>query len=505
MLALEDSLPVVIGGANVTRKPRTPEETTEPADLLAAAVRAAAEDAGLTAAQLAEADSLDVINLLSWNYADPTGAVGSRVRMRPSRASYSPIGGDQPTRLLAAAAARVQRGQSRLAVVVGGESLRSRRVLGTAGVQPEWTPAGHPPVPYVPGVGVAGPATAHGLRAPVQVYPMFELARRAALDATPAQGQRRSAEIQAGLARVAARVPGAAVPSAPTPEQIATPDAANRWVSYPYTKYMCANSDVDQSAATIVTTYGHARALGVRPDRMVFLWGAAGATDTTDVLERATYADSAAIAAVLRDAVQLAGGVPDLLELYSCFPVIPWIAASVLDVPPERELTVAGGLTFYGGPINAYMSCAANVMLERLREAGADATGLLYGNGEYATKHHALVVSAAPPPGGVFVEDDEPSRQKAVDAAQRPGPRLEPRPDGAATIESYTVLPGPDGELARAVVIGRLGDGARFVAGVADDAESLPVLTSPDRHAVGLRGTVRHDTTSGLNTFAPAG
>ena len=102
--------------------------------------------------------------------------------------------------------------------------------------------------------------------------------------------------------------------------------------------------------------------------------------------------------AVLEAAAALGGSAGfDLVELYSCFPCMPQMARRTLGLGPEAVPSVAGGLTFFGAPLNNYMGHAAVAMVRRLRDApGGGGVGLLYGQGGYVTKHHALVVANRP-------------------------------------------------------------------------------------------------------------
>src|SRR3546814_6244062 len=61
-------------------------------------------------------------------------------------------------------------------------------------------------------------------------------------------------------------------------EEIATATTANRAVSDPYTKLMCANLQVNLAAGVIVTSVAAAHALGIGQDRWVFLHAGASAT-----------------------------------------------------------------------------------------------------------------------------------------------------------------------------------------------------------------------------------
>ena len=96
--------------------------------------------------------------------------------------------------------------------------------------------------------------------------------------------------------------------------------------------------------------------------------------------------------------MELAGGdgnAFDAIELYSCFPCVPKMARRTLGLGADVQPTVTGGLTFFGAPLNTYMTHAACAMVRKLR--GGARLGLLYGQGGFVTKHHGLVLSRQPP------------------------------------------------------------------------------------------------------------
>ena len=485
-----DPIPVIVGAGYVTRHPADLEATTEPADLIAAAIELAATDASLGPAALAGVDSLDVLNLLSWKYADPAGAVADRIGARPARALFSELGGEQPTALIDAAAGRIQRRESSVAVIAGGETLASRRMWGKAGQEPPWSPRGEPPIPLDVLYGVRHGLAEVGLGDPTQIYPLMENAHRAATGLTLEESQAASGRIWAAMSEVASRTSGAWVSVPASAAEIATPSAANRPIAHPYLKLMCAQPMVDQAAAVVVTSTDQARRMGVPEDRWVYPWAGAGAVDSTEVLERPSYAASEPLHRSILDALALADLRPDevdALELYSCFPIVPKLALDALGLADVTPCTVAGGLTFYGGPLNAYMVCATAHMVQALR--GRSATGLLYGNGGYLTKHHTLIVGTEPPPGGRHRPDEPGARQAVLD--RRPAPALTSSPAGPATVETYTVLYDRAAAPERGVVIARIGDdGARFAARVPPDADVLAWLVDGTDQPVGRAGTV---------------
>jgi acetyl-CoA C-acetyltransferase len=203
-----------------------------------------------------------------------------------------------------------------------------------------------------------------------------------------------------------------------------------------------------------------ARDAGVPEDRWVFVHSGADAHDHYWVSARHDLHSSPAIAACGRAALVLAGiGADDLahVDLYSCFPSAVQIGAAELGLgldEPDRPLTVTGGLSFAGGPGNNYVTHSIAAMVDTLR-ADPGSFGLCTALGWYITKHAVGIYSTEPPPSGF--RWDHP--QDKVDAL----PRREAIADyeGAASVESYTVMHERDGEPAMAIVACLLPDGRR--------------------------------------------
>jgi acetyl-CoA C-acetyltransferase len=275
----------------------------------------------------------------------------------------------------------------------------------------------------------------------------------------------------------------------------------NRMIAFPYPKRMNAIMSVDQAAAVLVTSVGKARALGIDPSRWVWLHGSAEAHDHWYPTERIDFASSPAIRAAGRAALETAGigiAAVDHLDLYSCFPSAVQIARDMLGIAEDdpRPLTVTGGLPYFGGPGNDYSLHAIATMLDRLR-ATPGATGLVTALGWYVTKHAVGLYGSAPP-----LRPWRPADDGAVQAAATaaPGPRVVVDAEGRGTIETYTVLHDRDGAPVRGIVVGRLDDGARFLANTPSDRVVLDALVRDE--AIGRAGVVRrHGET---NRFDPA-
>src|SRR6202041_2111358 len=151
---------------------------------------------------------------------------------------------------------------------------------------------------------------------------------------------------------------------------------------------------VNMGGAILMTTLAKARAAGIAEDRLIHVWGGASAEEQRDYLLRDQFYESHPQNAVLKAVMNLVGGdgkAFDAIELYSCFPCVPKMARRTLGLGDDVEPTVTGGLTFFGAPLNTYMTHAACAMVRKLRNGAK--LGLLYGQGGFVTKHHALVLS----------------------------------------------------------------------------------------------------------------
>jgi acetyl-CoA C-acetyltransferase len=484
----DDRIPVIVGIGEITDRPDDPTDGLEPLALMAAALERADEDGG--GGLLRTVDSLDVVNLVSWRYADPAGQLCERIGIAPRRAIYGPVGGESPVRLLHEAALRIARGESKIAAICGAEAQSSVLRAKKAGCRLPWTPLSTD-APRSP----RGPDYLHpqavklGVAQPITVYPFYDSACAAKWGQTPRAALAESGDLWAAYSRVAASNPAAWLRRRFSSDEIVTPSAENRPIAWPYTKLMVANPTVNQGAAIIMTSLAHARAAGIPAHRLTHMWGGAAANEPRDYLQRDHYWGSHAQDAVLEAAVAIAGRRAfDALELYSCFPCVPKMARRTLGLQANVEPTVTGGLTFFGAPLNNYMTHAACGMVRRLRTG--EGIGLLYGQGEFVTKHHAVVLSSGTPerPMEAWV----PSVQAQSDARRGTVPPFALDGAGDASLETFTVIYDRDGQVSHGVVILRTAEGFRALARVpAADERTLSLLTDLNRGPVGIEGTTR--------------
>jgi acetyl-CoA C-acetyltransferase len=483
-----DRIPVIVGAGEITDRPADLKSGLEPLALLEQALQRAEQDSG--AKLLGEIQSLDVVNFLSWRYRDPEIRLSERLGIKPKHAYYGPVGGESPVRYLHEAAQRIARGECSVAAVCGAEAQSTATKAERAGVELPWTPFAHDVPEPKRGAAFQKPiAVKLGVFRPVTVYPFYEAATSAHWGQTPREAMAESGRLWSSYSDVASQNPNAWLKRRFTSDEITNPTSDNRLIAWPYTKLMVANPMVNMGAALLMTSLAKAQAAGISEGRLIYVWGGASAEEQRDYLIRDQFFQSHpqnAVLGAVMDLVDDDGKAFDAIELYSCFPCVPKMARRTLGLGPDVQPTVTGGLTFFGAPLNTYMTHAACAMVRKLRD-GAN-LGLLYGQGGFVTKHHALVLSRNAP-NAPLAQDT--SVQAEADRHRGVVPEFVTDADGKGLVESFTVIYGRDNAAEHGVVMLRTSANARALARVpAGDRQTLAHLLNMDRTPVGSKGDI---------------
>lgn len=475
---------VVIGvGQLRNNRERTAEQAVEPLDLIERAVRASADDAGIGAEQLAGLGAIHTVQIISWSYADDAAAVANRLGAAGARCVTSGAGGHQPVEQLKDLASQVAAGEVELGLLCGGEAQSSLEVFQRDGAEPPWSREPGGPAEFSREVGGTERMWDLGLVGPIRVYPLFENRLRHDLGQSFAEAQDWSARMYAEFSAVAATNDAAWNPAPRTPEEIGAVGGKNRMICFPYPLLMNATARVDQAAAVLVASTEAADRLGVPESKRVHLASAASDADCEDVLERPAFGASAGMARALDRALD--GAQPDVLDLYSCFPVVPKLGALHLEAT-DKPLSVTGGLTSFGGPHNNYSTHALVAMTRQLRRCGG--TGLVYANGEYVTRHAAAVLSTE---ARGFVASDATQEPETVPVSDDA--------TGEAVIETYTVEFDREGNPARGYVVASVSGVRTGVRVSKKDTATLGELVS-ESDSIGRRGVITES--DGRRTFS---
>eukprot|EP00127_Corallochytrium_limacisporum_P006863 Clim_evm78s236 gene=Clim_evmTU78s236 len=554
MPAIHPDTPVIVGVGQYTKRVKLPDTVTTPIELAAVAGDKALKDAGIS---INEIDVLtftrtiidsglpgEVPDLLVGIWKNPAASVMRKMGRDPHKARagadggakttfvHSALGGNTPQSLVNHFAAEIAKGSNRAegqiktALLTGGEAMYA--LQGSLGLLMQKDPskamemvqnhrkegdkdASVPFEPFQTAKELSTPMELrHGLKVPIEIYPTLETAIRASKGHGPEEHMLYMGKLFEKFCKVASEnTEYSWKTDYHTAEEIATPTKRNRFISYPYTKWLNSIWDLNQGAAVLLTSYSHAKQCGVADEKIVFLHGAGDCYESPLFLsERPDLTKSTGMTYSFESAFRQANVKPRdiaFFDIYSCFPSAVEMACDVLGfdgVKETRPLTVTGGLPYHGGPGNNYVMHSIAAMVETCRK-NPRKLGFVNANGGYVSKHAAGIYSTSPPlNGGRRWERDSPvAIQQAVDASVKPVP-VAPEPFGQGTIEAYSVE-FKKGKPSKATIIGRLETGQRFVALNTDEATLTAMVAN---EYVGRKGRVSSkETDKGVMvTFTPS-
>jgi acetyl-CoA C-acetyltransferase len=389
--------------------------------------------------------------------------LSDRLGASPAGRRYSGIGGSVPHVLAVEAAREIRAGNLDLSLLVGAEALATLRRLKKAGERAAWSFRPDEKRRFPMEMQFDPSEISHSVFEAYLTFALFDNARRAHLGRGLAEHRAADGRVMAAMTSVAAAQPEYAwFPVARSAEEIATASPDNRMVAYPYTKLMTSIMDVDMAAAVLLASAEKADALGVPEEKRVYLRGWGYAEEPEHVAGHHHLWHSPALAAAAGAALTGAGiGVEDVahLDLYSCFASSVCFALDALGIGESdaraTAVTATGGLPYHGGPGSNYMTHSLAAMAERLR-GDPGSYGVVSGVGMHMQKHAYGVWSTD---AGVGVVPD-PSPYVATEG---PVP-IVGSPSGDATVATYSVLHGRDGEPERALLICDLPGGGRCYA-----------------------------------------
>ena len=401
-----------------------------------------------------------------WRYGDPGRALAERFGARV-RTQVAEVGVLQTT-AFGRAAADIAAGDADIILLTGAEAkFRSLRAQITGTPVHDTEIDAEPDEVLRPAAEIMSPLeVTHGLGMPAAQYALIDNALRAAEGLTVDAHRDQLAELWAGMSAVAAANPDAwnRTPVDAKTIRGGTPGGTNRMIAFPYTKLHNSQWNVDQASGLIFCSLGRARALGLAEERFVYPLAVADNNHMVTLSERAELHRSPGFGHAGRAASRTAGLALSELshrELYSCFPSAVRVQQRELGLDPALPVTLTGGMTFGGGPLNNFVLQALVKMAQTLRETPGS-TGMVNAVSGLLTKQ-GVSLWASRPPERAFAHDDV-SAETAASMATVP---VEADASGAGTIATYTVSFEGDAPV-RASMIVELDAGGRTVTSTTD-------------------------------------
>ncbi len=428
-------IPVIVGIGQLLQRHENPLEATEPLEMMIAALKLAGEDSSVPEL-LKRAESIYVVRG-AWDYGDPGREIARGLGITSIETVGTPFGGNFAQICVTDASLHIQSGRNGVFLITGAENGRSLGQAQRLGVKLKSTE-----VPGVPDRMLAEEKEliheaerTRGLMRPSDFYALFESAIRFNNGETLAANSKRISKLWESFNTVACNNPNAWIQKPYSAQEIGFASPDNPMISFPYTRLLNANFRVDMAAGLILCSLKTARDAGVPEEKLVFLHAATEADDTAFVSTRMDLHRSPPIRIAGTRVLELARKTiseVDHVDIYSCFPSAVLIAASELDIPEDCTLSVTGGLTFGGGPLNSYVLHSIARMAEVLRE-DRGSTGLVSANGGLLTNHAFGIYSTESPTDGFCYEN----LQTQVDIL--PQREVVVKWEGPVTIEAYTV------------------------------------------------------------------
>ncbi|MEM1110906.1 MAG: acetyl-CoA acetyltransferase [Pseudomonadota bacterium] len=460
MADLHPHTPVLVGVAAVQQKEPDFERALEPVDLMARALQAAAEDAG-SLALLQRADEIQVPKGM-WHYSDPARLVADKVGAVNARTVLAEIGVLQQSMMTRACQA-IQSGEADIMLVVGGEAKYRGLCAAKAGAEAKETEQTDavPDETLLPDDEIWDIVeSATGLGMPVGFYAIIDSALRFRQGLSVDQHRDQMAAMYQRFSEVATRNPDAWSDTAVAAEDIREGSPRNRMLAFPYTKLHNSQWNVDQAAGLVFCSLQTAQSLGIPREKWLFPRASTESNFMSVVTARKDLGGSPGFRLAGQRAMDMAGIDFDditLRELYSCFPSAVRVQLEEFGMQGDGDLTVMGGMTFGGGPLNNFVLQATVRMGQLLRDQPSE-VGLVTSVSGMLTKQACALWSTDPGDAQWAFEDVSDAVRAECELCEVVG-----EVTGPCRVAGYTVLYQGD-EPWRAVAVFDMPDGRRTAA-----------------------------------------
>jgi acetyl-CoA C-acetyltransferase len=478
--SVDPRTPVIVGVGQFTENIDDPGYRGMSAvELATAAARAALTDTGADEDAVAKAIDV-VVGLRQFEISGPMPAklgksnnyprsVMQRVGADPARAVLEPVGGQGPQKLVTEFGGAIAAGKADVVMIIGSEPGSTARYFAERDDKPDFTEhvdgqledRGHQLFGYISEYTIA-----HGLTGAPAQYGLMDNARRGRLGVSVADYRQKMAELFAPFSKIAAKNPFSSSPVERSVAEIVTVTDDNRMICDPYPRLLVARDQVNQGAAAVLMSVDAARRLGVPEERWVYLHGHSDMVEQ-GLLERGHLGASPAAVLAAREALRVAGiGVDDIatFDVYSCFPFPVFVICDALGIDGDdpRDLTLTGGLPYFGGPGNSYSLHGIAETVSEMRDKPGQ-FGFVGANGGIMSKYSVGIYSTLP-------VDWRADRSAALneEVAALSTVSVTKTVDGPATVETYSVR--YDWPVRTGIIVGRLdADCSRFMATTEDE------------------------------------
>ena len=486
----KNHIPIIVGASQFTQRKGTPQ----PLDSLNLMVKTGQDAIENTHSKkiIDFIDAVYMVNIRSWSYEDAPGELSKKLNITPKEKIYLPDGGHSPQMLVNRAVKAIASGEHRCVLITGGEAAYSINKLFKGKRPKHWPKKATPKYINRGNWDIPEIDRKYGLHFPSLTYAIFETALRASSGRTIEEHRKYMGELLERFSKVASKNPLSWTQKFFSADEITTPTSKNRLVVHPYTKRMCANNFVDQAGTIIIASEDIANLLNIEQKHWVYIMGGVDLRNIKEVYRRPRLDRSPAVREGSRIVLEQAGlelSDIDRFDLYSCFPSIVEIFIKELGIKEDdpRELTVTGGLPYFGTPLSNYSLHAIINTVELIR-TDPSLKVMVIANGGYNTKQSIGIYGSKPPTMELAAQDVSKIQESIIKSSL---PDIVEKVNGKLTVEGYSIIYDRTGQPKRSVLIGSLKNGGRALAIIT--AESNMLSNLENQELVGKNFVIEYD------------
>ena len=220
-------------------------------------------------------------------------------------------------------------------------------------------------------------------------------------------------------------------------QDIAISNSKNPIQALPYNKFHCTSWNVNQASAMILCSDELANTLNIPLSKRIYPLASSETNHMIATVQRPNLIEPLGLklaAEYILDICSKNNIEPNTYELYSCFPVAVQMFSKALKIKDGKDLTVTGGMSFAGGPLNSYMIHSTVKMLKEIRENNHK-IGLVTGVSGMMTKQ-AFALWAKEP----LIDFSHKDVTKDAEELEKPI-KISELKKGKGKIIGYTVIP----------------------------------------------------------------
>ena len=162
----------------------------------------------------------------------------------------------------------------------------------------------------------------------------------------------------------------------------------NSYQAFPYNKLHCTSWNVNQASALILCSEKVADKLSIPLEKRIYPLASSENNHMLSLIQRENLINPIGMklaAKYIKDFLSSHNRVIDYYDLYSCFPVAVQMFSDSLEIDQPSPLTITGGMSFAGGPLNHYVLSSTTQLLNKLRKK-SNKIGLITGVSGLMTK-----------------------------------------------------------------------------------------------------------------------